>query len=110
GIHDAARGDHLQAYNHFTAAGKVTSRMVGKHALAPQVTGWTIATQAGLGMLREARAALDALTGPQADTGEIRNAAAVISLVAGHPAGAGRELALVVDGGAPVIHDLTLVE
>jgi LuxR family maltose regulon positive regulatory protein len=84
--------------------------MAGQHALTTRVTGWTMATQARLGMPGEARRSLAALAGHQASQGEIRNAVAVICLAEGNPDGARRELRVVLDGTAPVTHDLTLVE
>jgi len=87
--------------------------MAGRHALTSRVTGWTIATLARLGRVEQARgmlAALAALDGPLADTGEIRNAAAVVRLAERDPAGARDELSAVLLGGAPVNPYLTLVE
>ena len=84
--------------------------MVGKHALTSRVTAWTIATQARLGNLEQARAALAALDDRLATAGEIRNAAAVIRLAGQDPAGARRELRAVLDGSAPTNPYLTLVE
>ena len=110
GMLQAARGRHRQALEEFTAAGQVQALMAGKHALTTRVTSWTMATQARLGMTREARASLAALGGQQASQGEIRNAEAVICLAEGNPDGARRELQVVLDGTAPVTHDLTLVE
>jgi LuxR family maltose regulon positive regulatory protein len=69
-----------------------------------------MATQARLGMPREARVSLAALAGQQASQDEIRNAVAVICLAEGDPDGARGELRVVLDGTAPVIHDFTLVE
>ena len=109
----AARGDHRQALAEFAAAGQVQALMVGEHALASRVTAWTMATQARLGMLDQARTALAALTERQAATGEIRNAAAVIRLAEQDPAGARRELRAVLDCTAPVnphLPHLTRVE
>jgi LuxR family transcriptional regulator, maltose regulon positive regulatory protein len=102
----AARGDHHQALAEFVAAGQVP--MVGQHSLAVQVTAWTIATQARCGMLDQARTALTALDDQQA--GEIRNAAAVLRLAEGDPAGARRELQPVLDGTAPLHPCFTRVE
>ena len=106
----AARGDHRQALAEFAAAGQVQALMVGEHALTSRVTAWTMATQARLGMLDQARTALAALTDQQAAAGEIRNAAAVIRLAEQDPAGARRELRGVLDGTAPVNPHLTRVE
>ena len=84
--------------------------MAGEHALTSRVIAWTIATQARLGKVEQARAALAALDDRQAAAGEIRNAAAVIRLAEQDPAGARRELRAVLDGSAPVNPCLTLVE
>jgi LuxR family transcriptional regulator, maltose regulon positive regulatory protein len=69
-----------------------------------------LATQARLGMPGQARAALADLTDEQANSGEIRNARAAICLVEGDPAGALGALAEVLDGTAPVIGPVTVVE
>jgi LuxR family maltose regulon positive regulatory protein len=50
GMLQAARGCHRQALAEFTAAGQVQALMAGQHALTAQATGWTMATQARLGM------------------------------------------------------------
>jgi LuxR family transcriptional regulator, maltose regulon positive regulatory protein len=106
----AARGRHREALAEFTAAGQVQALMAGEHALTSRVTAWTIATQARLGMVEQARAALAALDDRRAAVGEIRNAAAVVRLAEQDPAGARRELSTVLDGSAPVNSYLTLVE
>jgi LuxR family maltose regulon positive regulatory protein len=106
----AARGHGHRALEEFAAAGRMQALMVGEHGLTPQVTAWSIATQARLGMAGQARAALAALDGRQASTGEIRNAAAAIRLAEQDPAAAGRELRAVLDGTVPVLSYLTLVE
>ena len=106
----AARGHHRQALAEFAAAGRMQALMVGEHALISRVTAWTMATQARLGMVDQARAALAALDDRQAAAGEIRNAVAVIRLAERDPAGARRELQAVLDGTAPVNPYLTRVE
>ena len=58
----------------------------------------------------EARAALAALDDERANSGEIRNARAAICLAEGDPAGALGALAAVLDGTAPVIGYITVVE
>lgn len=83
----AARGHHREALAEFAAAAGVP--MVSQHALATQVTAWTIATQARCGLLDRARTALAAI---DQRTGELRNAAAVLRLAEGNPADARREL------------------
>jgi LuxR family maltose regulon positive regulatory protein len=106
----AARGRHRQALAEFAAAGGVQALMASEHALASRVAAWMMATQARLGMISQARAALADFDDRQAAVGEIRNAAAVIRLAEKDPAGARRELQAVLHGTAPVNSCLTLVE
>ena len=88
GILHACRGRHREALEEFSAAEHLRSQLEGSHALANQVTGWLLTTQARLGMTGEARACLAALDGERAGSGEIRNARAVICLAEGNPAAA----------------------
>ena len=106
----AGRGRHHEALEELRAAEHLQSQLAGPHALANQVTGWMLATQARLGQAGQARASLAALTDEQANAGEIRNARAVICLAEGDPAGALGALADVLDGTAPVIGYVTVVE
>ncbi len=76
-------------------------RLEGSQALASQLTGWLLATQARLGLPGEARAGLAALDDEMAGSGEIRNARAVICLAEGDPAGALDALRDVLNGTAP---------
>jgi LuxR family maltose regulon positive regulatory protein len=69
-----------------------------------------LATQARAGMPSQACASLEALTDERANAGEIRNARAVICLVEGDPAAALDALAKVLDGTAPVVGYVTIVE
>ena len=110
GILDAGRGRHPEALEEFSAAEHLGSQLEGSHALASQVTGWMLATQARLGRPGEARAALTAVDGERAGSGEIRNACAVICLAERDPAGALGALRDVLDGTAPVIGYVTIVE
>ncbi len=110
GMLQAGRGRQHQALDEFSAAEHRGSQLADSHALASQVTGWMLATQARLGMPGEARACLAALDDQRAGTGEISNARAVICLADGDPAGALGALADVLDGTAPVIGYVTVVE
>jgi LuxR family transcriptional regulator, maltose regulon positive regulatory protein len=69
-----------------------------------------LATQARIGLPGEARACLAALDDERASSGEIRNACAVICLAEGEPAGALGAVQHVLDGGAPVIGYVTVLE
>jgi LuxR family maltose regulon positive regulatory protein len=106
----AGRGRHHEALEELRAAERLQSQLAGSHAMANQVTGWLLATQARLGQAGQARATLAALTDERANAGEIRNARAVICLAEGDPAGALAVLADVLDGTAPVIGYVTVVE
>jgi LuxR family maltose regulon positive regulatory protein len=110
GILRASRGRLHEALEEFSAAERLRSRLAGSHALASQVTGWLLATQARLGMTGEARAALAALDDDRAVSGEIGNARAVICLADGDPDGALAAVRDVLDGIAPVIGYVTVVE
>jgi LuxR family maltose regulon positive regulatory protein len=110
GILHACRGRHDEALEEFSAAEHLRSQLEGSHALASQVTGWMLATQARLGRPAEARAALAAVDDERAGSGEIGNALAVICLAEGDPAGALAALRHVLDGTAPVIGYVTVVE
>ena len=110
GILHAGRGRHHEALEEFSAAEHLESQLAGSHALASQVTSWLLATQARLGMPGEARARLAALDDERASSGEIGNARAVICLAEGDPAAALDAVRDVLDGTAPVIGYVTVVE
>src|SRR5260370_27382562 len=86
GMLQAGRGRRREALEEFSAAEDLGSQLEGLQALASQVTGWLLATQARLGMTGEARAALAALDDERASSGEIRNPPAGIFLTHGDPA------------------------
>ncbi len=110
GMLHTGRGRRHEALEEFSAAEHLRSQLVSSLALASQVTGWMLATQARLGMPGLARACLAALDDERASAGEVGNACAVICLAEGDPAGALRAVQDVLDGTAPVIHDFTVVE
>ena len=110
GMLHAARGRRREALEEFGEAEHLASQLEGSQALASQVTGWMLATQARLGLPGEARDALAALDDEQASSGEIRNARAMICLAEGDPAAALATVADVLDGTAPVLGYVTVVE
>jgi LuxR family transcriptional regulator, maltose regulon positive regulatory protein len=110
GMLQAARGHRHEAAAEFSAAEYLGSQLADSHALASQVTGWLLATQARAGLPGEARARLAALDDERASTGEVANARAAISLAEGNPAAALAAVADVLDGTAPVIGYVTVVE
>jgi LuxR family transcriptional regulator, maltose regulon positive regulatory protein len=110
GTLQAARGRHREALEEFSAAERQRSQLEGSHALASQVTGFMVATQARAGRPEQARAFLAALDDERAGSGEICNARAVISLEEGDPAAALGAVRSVLDGAAPVVGYVTVVE
>ena len=110
GMLQAGRGRRHEALEEFTAAEQLRSQLEGSHALASQVTGWMLATQARIGLPGEASASLTALDDERAISGEIGNARAVICLAEGDPAAALAAVQDVLDGTAPVIGYVTVVE
>ena len=110
GILHVGRSRRREALQELSAAEYLRSQIQGSHAWDSQMTGWLLATQARLGMTGEARAALASLDDERAGSGEIRNALAVICLAEGDPAGALAAVASVLDGTAPVLGYVTVVE
>ena len=110
GMLQAGRGRRHEALREFSAAEHLGSQLADSHALASQVTGWLLATQARVGLPGEARASLAALDDERAGSGEVGNARAVICLAEGDPAAALATGTDVLGGTAPVIGYVTLVE
>jgi LuxR family transcriptional regulator, maltose regulon positive regulatory protein len=110
GLLHAGRGCHHEALEEFGAADYLGSQLADSQALATRTTRWLLATQARLGMTGEARAFIAALDDERASSGEIRNARAVICLAEGNPAVALAAVADVLDGTAPVLGDVTVME
>ena len=110
GLLHAGRGRHDEALEEFGAAEYLGSQLADSQALATRTTRWLLATQARLGMTGEARALLAALDDERASSGEIRNAVAVICLAEGNPAAALAAMADVLDGTAPVLGYVTVME
>jgi LuxR family transcriptional regulator, maltose regulon positive regulatory protein len=99
-----------EAFEEFSTAERLQSGLTGSHALASQVSSWMLATQARLGRPGDARRVLAAIDDERSGSGELRDADAVICLAEGDPAGALRMVRDVLDGTAPVIGYVTLVE
>ena len=110
GMLHACRGRCHEALEEFSTAEHLGSLLAGSHALASQVTGWTLAMQARVGLLSEARARLASLDDERACSGEVSDARAAIFLAEGDPAAALGASADVLDGTAPVVGYVTVVE
>ena len=94
----------------YRAAEERQIELEGSHALAGQLAGWRLSTQARLGQLAEARTALAALDARLAGSCEIANARATLCLAEGDPAGAITAASDVLAGMAPAIGHLTVIE
>jgi LuxR family maltose regulon positive regulatory protein len=110
GILLSGRRRQREALAEYSAAEHLQAQLEGSHALMRQLTSWRLATQARLGQLSEARASLAALDAELAGSGEIGNARAAICLAEGSPAAALAAVQDVLNGIAPVIGYVTVVE
>ncbi len=106
----SGRRRQREALAEYSAAEDLQAQLDGSHALMRQLTGWRLATQARLGQLSEAQASVAALDADLAGTGEVGNARAVICLAQGNPAAALVAVHDVLNGMAPAIGYVTLVE
>jgi LuxR family transcriptional regulator, maltose regulon positive regulatory protein len=106
----SGRGRPAEALAEFDAAEELQAQLEGSHALAGQLAGWRLSTRARLGQHARARAALAALDPELAGSGEIANARAAICLAEGDPAGALAAARDVLDGTAPAMGNVTVVE
>jgi LuxR family transcriptional regulator, maltose regulon positive regulatory protein len=99
-----------EALAEYSAAERLQAQLEGSHALAHQMIGLRLATQARLGQLSDARASLAALDAEQAGSAEIHNARAVICLAEANPAGALAAVKDVLTGAAPAVGYMAVVE
>jgi LuxR family maltose regulon positive regulatory protein len=106
----SGRRRQREALSEYNAAEHLEAQLEGSHALAPQLTGWRLAAQARLGQLSDARASLAALDADLAGSGEIGNARAAICLAEGNPAAALAAVQDALNGTAPAVGDVTVVE
>ncbi len=110
GVLLSGRRSQREALAEYSAAEHLQAQLEGSHALATQLTSFRLATQARLGQHGAARASLAALDDDLAGSGEISNARAAICLAEGNPAAALAAAQDVLDGTAPAIGYVTVVE
>ena len=106
----SGRRRQQEALAEYRAAERLQAKLEGSHALASQLTSFRLATQARLGQAGEARTSLAALDDSLASSGEISNARAVICLAEGNPDAALAAAHDVLDGTAPAVGDVTVIE
>ena len=110
GLLMSGRRRQREALAEYSAAEHFQAQLEGSHALMRQLTGFRLATQARLGQVGEARASLAALDADLANSGEIGNARAAICLAEGNPGDALTAVHDVLNGRAPAIGYMTVVE
>jgi LuxR family maltose regulon positive regulatory protein len=109
-VHDArgllhlARGRLDEALAAFRAAERMQALLASKHPFALAGRARILQTQARMGQLTAARAALAEISEDDRDLTNFRVAAAVIDLARGEPEHAVDVLAPVIEGTAPAIH------
>jgi LuxR family maltose regulon positive regulatory protein len=106
----SGRRRQQEALAEYRAAEHLQAKLEGSHALAGQLTSFRLATQARLGQFGEARTSLAALDDSLASSGEISNARAAICLAEGNPDAALAAVHDVLDGTAPAVGYVTVVE
>ena len=106
----SSRGKLREALAEYNAAEHLQAQLEGSHTLAGLLMGFRLATQARLGQVSEARASLAGLDAQLAGSGEIGNARAVICLSEDNPAAALAAVNEVLNGTAPAVGYVTVVE
>jgi len=104
GVLHLAQGRFEEALAALRAAQQMQALLVSEHAFAVALGARVIETQARMGDLAAARAAVSELTESERDTAETRTAAAVVHLIEGEPEPAIGVLAPVLDLSAPTTY------
>jgi len=104
GLLDLVSGRPEPALSAFRAAERLAGQLVTEHALARRLRSHTLQTLVRLGQLQRAEQALAAMAGPERDSGQMRNAIAVLRLAQDDPRAATLALAPVIDGSVPLVN------
>jgi LuxR family maltose regulon positive regulatory protein len=104
GLLDLVSGRPEPALSAFRAAERLAGQLVTEHALARRLRSHTLQTLVRLGQLQRAEQALAAMDGPERDSGQMRNAIAVLRLAQDDPRAATLALAPVIDGSVPLVN------
>jgi LuxR family maltose regulon positive regulatory protein len=110
GLLMSGRRRQREALAEYSAAERLQAQLEGSHALMRQLTGFRLATQARLGQVSEARASLAALDADLASSGEVGNARGAICLAESNPAAALAAVHDVLNGTAPAIGYMTVID
>ena len=98
GLLDVVSGRLEAALSAFRAAERVAGLLVTEHALARRLRSHTLQTLVRLGQTQRAEQALAEMDGAERDSGQMRNAIAVLRLAQDDPKAATVALAPVLDG------------
>jgi LuxR family maltose regulon positive regulatory protein len=104
GLLDLVSGRPEAALSAFRAAERLAGQLVTEHALARRLRSHTLQTLVRLGQTQRAEQALAAMDGPERDSGQMRNATAVLRLAQDDPRAATLALAPVIDGSVPLVN------
>jgi len=86
----------------FRAAERLAGLLVTEHALARRLRSHVLQTLVRLGQTQRVEQALAEMSGPERDSGQMRNAVAVLRLAQDDPEAATVALAPVIDGSVPL--------
>jgi LuxR family transcriptional regulator, maltose regulon positive regulatory protein len=103
GLLDLVSGRPEAALSAFQAAERVTGLLVTEHALARRLRSHTLQTLVRLGQTQRVEQALTEMDAPERDSGQMRNAMAVLRLAQDDPTAATVALAPVIDGSVPLM-------
>jgi LuxR family transcriptional regulator, maltose regulon positive regulatory protein len=98
GLLDLVSGRPEAALSELQTAERLAGLLVTEHTLARRLRSHTLQTLVRLGQTQRAEQGLAAMNGPERDSGQVRNAVAVLRLARGDPRAATVALAPVIDG------------
>jgi LuxR family maltose regulon positive regulatory protein len=102
GLLEFLNGRYDAALRAFRTAERLTGMLVTQHTLAVRLRSHLLQTLVRTGEARRVEQALAEMDGPERDSGEIRNAIAVLRLAQDDPEAATQALAPVIDGSVPL--------
>ena len=104
GLLDLVSGRPEAALSAFRAAEQLAGLLVTEHALARRLRSHALQTLVRLGQTQRVEQALAAMDGQERDSGQMRNAVAVLRLAQDDPKAATVALAPVIDGSVPLVN------
>ena len=104
GLVEIVSGRPEAALGAFRAAERLAALLVTEHTLARRLRSHVLQALVRLGETQRVEAALAETDGPERDTGEMRNALAVLRLAQDDPEAATVALAPLINGSAPLVN------